>query len=378
MSAGLKRLALNLTQSLEAKRSELIDVVGVSRSNCASALSRNALIKQNTLRVVTVALATIATASFAQDTNGVIDWSELDQSKAQAAATDEPADFKITECPVDLFEDAYGGTIDAANVHAAAALELEVLRVCTKRQDLADQLQKNNRRLREDINIEAIRDEELQAFLAWRNRPETERSAKRPARTTAMTPNPTSGTSPATTPNTPSSSFSNSNFIAEEENARGPEEDIPDKSLPTVPTGEAAIAAQTTLEPLTTRTDNAPLSQVPAPAATHTGCAPEYLVELAGHQRGGDGTFVWATLRSPLGERFVARAGDQLPGGVKIKSVSREVVLVTTGQGATEQLAKAPEAAPEPIDAAFSFTLIKQDQALNSEFILPTLEDQRR
>ena len=101
-------------------------------------------------------------------------------------------------------------------------------------------------------------------------------------------------------------------------------------------------------------------------------------MELAGHQRGGDGTFVWATLRSPLGERFVARAGDQLPGGVKIKSVSREVVLVTTGQGATEQLAKAPEAAPEPIDAAFSFTLIKQDQALNSEFILPTLEDQRR
>ena len=42
-ASTIKRLALNLTQSLEAKRSKLIDVVGVSRSNCDSALSRNAL-----------------------------------------------------------------------------------------------------------------------------------------------------------------------------------------------------------------------------------------------------------------------------------------------------------------------------------------------
>ena len=327
-------------------------------------------IKQNVLSAFTLAFSAMATISPAQDTSTAIDWSDLDSTKRDAAATDEPAAFKITECPVNLFEDAYGGTIDAANVHAAAALELEVLRVCTKRQDLADQLQKNNRRLREDINIEAVRDEELQAFLAWRNLPDETRAAKRPA------PAINKIVGPTTEPK-PSSSFSNSNAIAEEENALHGNEALPSISVTSDPTASAAIAAQ---EGAPKPSTNPPLGQPDVSTTPPAGCAPEYLVELSGHQREGDGTFVWATLRGPLAERFVVRAGDQLPGGIKIKSVSREVVLITTKAGTTEQLAKAPESEPEPNDASFSYTLIKQDQAsgvlnTNSSFVMPRLED---
>ena len=335
-------------------------------------------IKPNALRgsVAALIVSAIATTSLAQDTSGVLDWSQLDQTKSETAAkaTDKTTAFKITECPVALFEDAYASTIDAANVHATAALELEVKRNCTLRQELAQKLTRNNRRLREDINIEAMRDQELQAFLAWRNMPDEERAAKRPAQTIAKATNHSAKPNTPLTPN-PSSSFSNSNAIAEEEKALDVNEALPNSAPATDPTGDAASAAQTAPDRSANPPHNPILSQASDPAANPAGCAPEYLVERAGHQRGGDGEFVWATLRSPFAERFVVRAGDQLPGGLKIKTVSREVVLVTTREGATEQLAKAPEAAPEPTDAGFSYTLTKQDQAVNSGFILPRLED---
>jgi hypothetical protein len=313
--------------------------------------------------------AAFASASLAQDAGRAIDWSDLDQATSEAArkADDPRAAFKISECPVERFEEAYGGTIDAANVHAASAIQLEVLRICTKRQDLADQLQKNNQRLREEINIEAVRDEELQAFLAWRDMSDEERRAA--LATTEPVPSPTIPNPSA--PQTPSSSFSNTNPIAEEENSAASDEATQNPTPATDPTDAAAIAASTAPDPSINPTQ----STYPEPATDHRGCAPEYLVDLAGHQRGGDGQYIWATLRGPLGQRFVVRAGDQLPGGVKIKSVSREVVLVTNKTGAIQQLAKAPEAAHEPNDASFLFTLTKQDQAVSSEFVMPTLED---
>ena len=333
--------------------------------------------RPNALRCSVTALtfSAIAATGLAQDGGKTIDWSDLDQATSEAAskADDPRAAFKISECPVERFEEAYGGTIDAANVHAASAIQLEVLRICTKRQDLADQLQKNNQRLREEINIEAVRDKELQAFLAWRDMSDEERraalAATKPALRSALP-------KPSSTPQTKSSSFSNSKSIAEEEKIAAANEAPQTPTPATDPADAAAIAASTAPVSNTNPTQ----STYPEPTTDHRGCAPEYLVDLAGHQRGGDGQYIWATLRGPLGQRFVVRAGDQLPGGVKIKSVSREVVLVTSKAGTTQQLAKAPEAAPEPNDASFSYTLVEQSQAIggsnpNSTFTLPTLED---
>ena len=86
-------------------------------------------------------------------------------------------------------------------------------------------------------------------------------------------------------------------------------------------------------------------------------CAREYMVELSGHQRGGDGAFHWATLRSGLGEEYVVKAGDSLPGNWRISSVSPEVVLAIDPQGQTIPLPVAPMQTGSAIDVNFKYTI---------------------
>ena len=81
------------------------------------------------------------------------------------------------------------------------------------------------------------------------------------------------------------------------------------------------------------------------------------MVEMSGHQRSGDGKFHWASLRSGTGETYVVKAGDALPGGWKISSVSKEVVIAADPTGAIVQIPVAPNQGSDVIDGNFNYTI---------------------
>ena len=249
---------------------------------------------------------------------------------AVVAAKDEAAStapsFDILSCPFGVFKEAYLGAFTAADRLGIMALEDEAIAACAKRQ--------------ERVNLILNQERELRALLTASQEEDALDAAQR-QRANISTPE-------AGEPITPHATTVAGQDAEEQAPAEAPEQ-----------TAELA-EGQTTPEPVTPM-----IGQLEVVSGTDV-CAREYMVELSGHQRGGDGAFHWATLRSGLGEEYVVKAGDSLPGNWRISYVSPEVVLAVDPQGQTIPLPVAPTEPGSAIDVNFKYT-IQPNTALTTQ-----------
>jgi len=231
-------------------------------------------------------------------------------SPKEAVANTTPS-FDILSCPFGVFKEAYLGAFTAADRLGIMALEDEAIAACAKRQ--------------ERVNLILNQERELRALLtAFQDEDALDAAQRQRANTTS----PDTGTSPPAT--------TVAGTEAAENAAEQPTE------LAQAPASPQPVTPTMDLLELVSGTDV---------------CAREYMVELSGHQRGGDGAFHWATLRSGLGEEYVVKAGDSLPGNWRISSVSPEVVLAIDPQGQTIPLPVAPMQTGSAIDVNFKYTI---------------------
>ena len=231
-------------------------------------------------------------------------------SPKEAVANTTPS-FDILSCPFGVFKEAYIGAFTAADRLGIMALEDEAIAACAKRQ--------------ERVNLILNQERELRALLtAFQDEDALDAAQRQRANTTS----PDTGTSPPAT--------TVAGTEAAENAAEQPTE------LAQAPASPQPVTPTMDLLELVSGTDV---------------CAREYMVELSGHQRGGDGAFHWATLRSGLGEEYVVKAGDSLPGNWRISSVSPEVVLAIDPQGQTIPLPVAPMQTGSAIDVNFKYTI---------------------
>ena len=246
-----------------------------------------------------------------------------------------PPSFDILSCPFDIFKDAYLGAFETAERLAVMALEDEALAACAKRQERVNLVLKQERELRTLLSAAANEDD---AVIA-------QRRARANGQSEARQSDP------------------------EAEQTSAAESSV----LGTLVGGllEAAIPAKedaSSETPDAEDTSDTAAIEAAAPALTApgAGCEQSYMVELSGHQRHGDGKFHWASLRDQMNAEFVVKAGDALPGGWKISSVSREVVLAITPDGEIEQLPVAPSTSPAVIDGNFYFTIAPMHDAVEA------------
>ena len=240
-------------------------------------------------------------------------------SPKEAVANTTPS-FDILSCPFGVFKEAYLGAFTAADRLGIMALEDEAIAACAKRQ--------------ERVNLILNQERELRALLtAFQDEDALDAAQRQRANTTS----PDTGTSPPAT--------TVAGTEAAENAAEQPTE------LAQAPASPQPVTPTMDLLELVSGTDV---------------CAREYMVELSGHQRGGDGAFHWATLRSGLGEEYVVKAGDSLPGNWRISSVSPEVVLAIDPQGQTIPLPVAPMQTGSAIDVNFKYT-IQPNTALTTQ-----------
>jgi len=231
-------------------------------------------------------------------------------SPKEAVANTTPS-FDILSCPFGVFREAYLGAFTAADRLGIMALEDEAIAACAKRQ--------------ERVNLILNQERELRALLTASQDEDALDAAQRQR---VKTTSPDTGTSPPAT--------TVAGTEAAENAAEQPTE------LAQAPASPQPVTPTMDLLELVSGTDV---------------CAREYMVELSGHQRGGDGAFHWATLRSGLGEEYVVKAGDSLPGNWRISSVSPEVVLAIDPQGQTIPLPVAPMQTGSAIDVNFKYTI---------------------
>ena len=240
-------------------------------------------------------------------------------SPKEAVANTTPS-FDILSCPFGVFKEAYLGAFTAADRLGIMALEDEAIAACAKRQ--------------ERVNLILNQERELRALLtAFQDEDALDAAQRQRANTTS----PDTGTSPPAT------------TVAGTEAAENAVEQATE--LAQTPASPQPVTPTMDLLELVSGTDV---------------CAREYMVELSGHQRGGDGAFHWATLRSGLGEEYVVKAGDSLPGNWRISSVSPEVVLAIDPQGQTIPLPVAPTQTGSAIDVNFNYT-IQSNTALSTQ-----------
>lgn len=230
----------------------------------------------------------------------------------EAVASTAPS-FDILSCPFGVFKEAYLGAFTAADRLGIMALEDEAIAACAKRQ--------------ERVNLILNQERELRALLTASQEEDALDAAQRQRANTTSPDANEATTPPATT-------------VA----GQGGSEEAPEQST-------ELAEGQATPQPLTPSMD---LLEVVSGTDV---CAREYMVELSGHQRHGDGAFHWATLRSGLGEEYVVKAGDSLPGKWRISSVSPEVVLAVDPQGQTIPLPVAPMQTGSAIDVNFKYTI---------------------
>jgi len=240
-----------------------------------------------------------------------------------AVANTTPS-FDILSCPFGVFREAYLGAFTAADRLGIMALEDEAIAACAKRQ--------------ERVNLILNQERELRGLLTASQDEDALDAAQRQR---ANTTSPDTGTPPPAT------------TVA----GQGGSEDAAEQA-----TELATEFAQTPANPQPV-TPTMDLLEIVSGTDV---CAREYMVELSGHQRGGDGAFHWATLRSGLGEEYVVKAGDSLPGNWRISSVSPEVVLAVDPQGKTIPLPVAPMQTGSAIDVNFNYT-IQPNTALTTQ-----------
>lgn len=221
--------------------------------------------------------------------------------------------FDILSCPFGVFRDAYIGAFTAADRLGIMALEDEAIAACAKRQ--------------ERVNLILNQERELRALLTAAQDEDALDAAQR-QRANTTSPDANEATPPPAT------------TVA----GQGGSEDTPEQASELAQTQATSQPVTPTMEPLE------------VVSGTDV-CAREYMVELSGHQRGGDGAFHWATLRSGLGEEYVVKAGDSLPGNWRISSVSPEVVVAVDPQGQTIPLPVAPTQSGSAIDVNFNYTI---------------------
>jgi len=236
-----------------------------------------------------------------------------------ATASTAPS-FDILSCPFGVFKEAYLGAFTAADRLGIMALEDEAIAACAKRQ--------------ERVNLILNQERELRALLTASQDEDALDAAQRQR---ANTTSPDTGTPPPAT------------TVAGTEAAEDSTE----------------LATEFAQTPATPQAVTPTMDLLEVVAGTDV-CAREYMVELSGHQRGGDGAFHWATLRSGLGEEYVVKAGDSLPGNWRISSVSPEVVLAVDPQGLTIPLPVAPTQTGSAIDVNFNYT-IQPNTALTTQ-----------
>ena len=228
--------------------------------------------------------------------------------------------FDILSCPFGVFKEAYIGAFTAADRLGIMALEHEAIAACAKRQ--------------QRVNLILNQERELRALLTASQDEDALDAAQRQR---ANTTSPDTGTPPPAT------------TVAGTEAAEDSTE----------------LATEFAQTPATPQAVTPTMDLLEVVAGTDV-CAREYMVELSGHQRGGDGAFHWATLRSGLGEEYVVKAGDSLPGNWRISSVSPEVVLAVDPQGLTIPLPVAPTQTGSAIDVNFNYT-IQPNTALTTQ-----------
>jgi hypothetical protein len=261
----------------------------------------------NSLRMF-VALALVgSSANAASEGFGTSRVSATAVSKATESTTAEAPSFDILSCPFGVFKEAYLGAFTAADRLGIMALEDEAIAACAKRQ--------------ERVNLVLSQERELRELLAAS---QTEDALDAVQRARANTP----------------SGEDDSASMVKGDGASEPSKDT-----------ETAEQEQSAPE-----SSSDPFAMVEIVSGVDA-CAREYMVELSGHQRGGDGKFHWATLRSGLGEEYVIKAGDSLPGGWRISSVSPEVVLAVDPMGDTVPLPVAPVQSGSVIDSNFYYEI---------------------
>jgi hypothetical protein len=291
--------------------------------------------------------------SIAQEATGLGSWTAYGQTAtgSQSISVD-PVDIDILSCPTEVFQDSYRDSLKTADVLATAALEIEAIKVCNLRQKVAEESIKNTLAMYE--LIEELK-QKSQPSTATRNEDGTQdepRTANRAITETATQEDPQA---------TPEKGTNLAGTIAD---------------LVSSVTGSGDIgktAARQSEEPIEGQQTAQSEDPVTPAKAVSQGCAPEYLVKNAGHQLHGDGKNHWATLAGPFGEEFVVRGGDMLPGGVKVKSVNPEVVLVTHPAGKTKQLAVAPREPVHVMEPKFTYTLTSPDQMNSGSSPAPIL-----
>ena len=248
-------------------------------------------------------------------------------SPKEAVANTTPS-FDILSCPFGVFREAYLGAFTAADRLGIMALEDEAIAACAKRQ--------------ERVNLILNQERELRALLtASQDEDALDAAQRQRANTTSQD---TGTPPPATT-------------VA----GKGGSDDAAEQATELATEQATVLAkAQATPQPVTPT-----MEQLEVVSGTDV-CAREYVVEITGHQYGGDGQYHWATLRSGLGEEYVVKAGDSLPGNWRISSVSTEVVLAVDPQGQTIPLPVAPTEPGSAIDVNFKYT-IQPNTALTTQ-----------
>lgn len=246
------------------------------------------------------------------------------QPESSTEPTIANSDFDILSCPFDIFREAYVNAVATDSRLAVMALEDEAINACAKRQATLNRILANEQSLRElllEVQAPSAAETTLEAATA-------QQASVAPVATaaTSQPPNPIEGEDAAsvdvTTPD-------------------------PDVGSDTDASNEPGLE---------------PTNSLSAPAYVGTSaptaaCRAEFAVQLAGHQRYGDGNLGWATLQDADGNLHVVQQGDRLAGGLSIVSVKAGEVKVKTAEGATERLPHVPQQIAAPIDGGFYYTI---------------------
>ena len=263
------------------------------------------------LGTATLLLASLASPLAAQNFGD-----GLERSRALSTAVSTEQGFDILSCPFSIFKEAYLGAFEAADRLAVMALEDEAIAACAKRQEQVNLVLTQERKLRELLSASAEDADATSDDIPARAHEERTVARQDP------------------TPTVEQSASTGGNTLAG---------------------GVIAAVSGATDE----NTDSTPVivAQSETSTVSNTGCTAHYMVEMSGHQRSGDGKFHWASLRSGEGETYVVKAGDALPGGWKISSVSKQVVLAADATGEIVQIPVAPTQGSDVIDGNFYYTI---------------------